>query len=121
MSPRDRLWRKSGLLHVTLPARAERSNRVVGRSVRSEFKEAGFSKEMIETNVNGVFYATRAALPHLVEQKSGHIVNISSRGAFPLGPGPYTEEQRNRRGDIFYGAEKIGLEHFSHLDGDAPA
>ena len=34
-------------------------------------------------------------------------------GAIPLGPGPYTEDQQNRAGDIFYGAEKIGLEHFS--------
>ena len=40
---------------------------------------------MIETNVNGPFYATRAVLPHLKEQGGGHIVNISSiSGYMPL-------------------------------------
>lgn len=53
LSSRD-LLRKSGLLHVTLPARAERRTRGGGRNVRSELKEAGFSKEMIESNVNGL-------------------------------------------------------------------
>jgi len=53
MSSRD-LLRKSGLLHVALPARAERKARGGGRNVRSELKDAGFSKEMIESNVNGL-------------------------------------------------------------------
>ena len=53
MSSRD-LLRKSGLLHVALPARAERKAHGGGRNVRSELKEAGFSKEMIEANVNGL-------------------------------------------------------------------
>lgn len=40
---------------------------------------------MIETNVNGVFYATRAVLPHFKDQGSGHIINISSiSGKVPL-------------------------------------
>jgi hypothetical protein len=54
MSIRDRFMSKSGLLHVTLPARAERPGRGTGRDVRSEYKEAGFSKEMIESNVKGL-------------------------------------------------------------------
>jgi hypothetical protein len=53
MSSRD-LLRKSGLLHVTLPARAERRGQGEGRNVRSELKEAGFNKEMIESNVDGL-------------------------------------------------------------------
>lgn len=53
MSSRD-LLRRSGLLHVTLPARAERRDHGGGRNVRSEMKEAGFSKEMIESNINGL-------------------------------------------------------------------
>jgi SAM-dependent methyltransferase len=53
MSSRD-LLRKSGLLHVALPARAERRHHGGGRNVRSELKSAGFSKEMIEANVNGL-------------------------------------------------------------------
>ena len=53
MSTRD-LLRKSGLLHVALPARAERTARSEGRNIRSELKDAGFSKEMIESNANGL-------------------------------------------------------------------
>ncbi len=53
MSSRD-LLRRSGLLHVTLPARAERRDHGGGRNIRSELKEAGFSKEMIESNVSGL-------------------------------------------------------------------
>lgn len=40
---------------------------------------------MMETNVNGMFYATRTVLPHLKRQQSGHIINISSiSGRLPL-------------------------------------
>jgi len=48
------LMRKSGLLHVALPARAERNDRAGGRNVRGELQEAGFTKEMIENNVAGL-------------------------------------------------------------------
>lgn len=42
-------------------------------------------RAMIETNVNGVFYATRAVLPTMKEQRSGDIINISSiSGRLPL-------------------------------------
>jgi hypothetical protein len=53
MSRRD-LMRKSGLLHVALLAKSERNQGGAGRDVRSEFKEAGFSKEMIVNNVKGL-------------------------------------------------------------------
>jgi len=40
---------------------------------------------LIETNVNGLFYMTRAVLPYLQAQGSGHIINISSiSGRVPL-------------------------------------
>ena len=67
----------------------------------------------LEVNVRSYILAMRYAIPAMRQGGGGHIVNISSRGAFPLGPGPYTEDQQKRGGDIFYGAEKIGLEHFS--------
>jgi hypothetical protein len=54
MGSKSRLLSKSGLLHVTLPARAEKADRASGRDVRSEYKDAGFSKEMIEANVKGL-------------------------------------------------------------------
>jgi hypothetical protein len=53
MSRKD-LMRKSGLLHVALLAKSERSQSGAGRDVRSEFKAAGFSKEMIANNVKGL-------------------------------------------------------------------
>ncbi len=40
---------------------------------------------MVETNLNGLFYATRAVLPKLKIQQSGTIINVSSiSGHFPL-------------------------------------
>lgn len=40
---------------------------------------------MIETNVNGLFYATRAVLPRMKAQGSGTIINVSSiSGRVPL-------------------------------------
>ncbi len=42
-------------------------------------------KTLVDTNVNGLFYATRAALPHFRDQRRGHIINISSiSGKVPL-------------------------------------
>lgn len=35
-------------------------------------------KRMIDTNLSGVFYASRAVLPQMISQKSGCIINISS-------------------------------------------
>ena len=45
----------------------------------------GFQSEdwhaMFDTNVNGLFYCTRAALPQLKKQGEGHIINIASLAA----------------------------------------
>ena len=35
-------------------------------------------KKMMDVNVNGAFYASRAVLPYMIYQKSGSIVNVSS-------------------------------------------
>lgn len=43
---------------------------------------------MIDTNVKGLLYLTRAILPHMLERKSGHIVNLGSvagRWVYPGG------------------------------------
>ena len=45
-------------------------------------------EKMVDVNIKGVLYCTAAAIPHLVKQNSGHIVNISSiagRVVFPAG------------------------------------
>lgn len=45
-------------------------------------------RALIDTNVNGLFYATRAVLPLLCGQGSGHIINVSSiSGKVPLAGG----------------------------------
>lgn len=45
-------------------------------------------EQMINVNIKGVMYCTAAVIPHMLEKKSGHIVNISSvagRIVFPAG------------------------------------
>ncbi len=40
---------------------------------------------MVDTNINGLFHATRVILPYMVSQARGHIINISSiSGRVPL-------------------------------------
>lgn len=48
-------------------------------------------KSMIETNLNGVFFMTRAATPHMVLQGFGRIVNVSTSWATMIRSGysPY--------------------------------
>ena len=59
-------------------------------------------RAMIETNLNGVFYATRAVLDAMIEQGRGHIVNVSSiSGYYPL------------PGGSGYAASKYGVTGFS--------
>ncbi|HEY8139537.1 MAG TPA: SDR family oxidoreductase [Nitrososphaera sp.] len=44
--------------------------------------------QMIDVNIKGVLYCTAAAVTHMINKKSGHIVNISSvagRVVFPAG------------------------------------
>ena len=50
LRPRD-LFRKGVLLHVAMQARAERRYQAVSRDVRSEIRQAGFRKELIQNNV----------------------------------------------------------------------
>ena len=45
-------------------------------------------EEMIDTNVKGLLYVTRAVLPAMVERNSGHIINIGSiagHQTYPMG------------------------------------
>src|SRR5580700_1474631 len=51
-----------------------------------EVSEAEFMP-MFETNVFGLMRVTRAFLPHLRKQRSGHILNLSSIGGVVAGPG----------------------------------
>lgn len=56
----------------------------------------------IQVNLTGVIQATRAVLPHMIERKSGHIINMISLGGFVATP-TYT----------VYAATKFGVRGFS--------
>jgi NADP-dependent 3-hydroxy acid dehydrogenase YdfG len=43
--------------------------------------------QMIDVNIKGVLYGIAAVLPHMKEQKSGHIINVSSVAGHRVGPG----------------------------------
>jgi len=47
---------------------------------RDNFENASLTdwETMLDTNVKGMMFTTRAVLPCLIEQKSGHIINIGS-------------------------------------------
>src|SRR5579871_388867 len=47
---------------------------------RDYFDEADLSdwETMINTNVSGLLYVSKAALPYLIKQKKGHIINLGS-------------------------------------------
>jgi NAD(P)-dependent dehydrogenase (short-subunit alcohol dehydrogenase family) len=56
-------------------------------------------KMVIDTNVNGPFFMARAAIPHLLRQKSGAIINVTM-----------SYETMKRRGFSPYGPSKAALE-----------
>ena len=41
----------------------------------------------IDVNIKGVLYGIAAALPHMKQQKTGHIINVSSVAGHKVGPG----------------------------------
>ena len=67
----------------------------------------------LDVNLRGPMLAMRAAVPHIKAAGGGHIINVSSRGSIPPGPGPYSEAQRAEAGDLLYGPVKSAIEHFS--------
>jgi 3-hydroxy acid dehydrogenase / malonic semialdehyde reductase len=59
-------------------------------------------EQMVDTNVKGLMYVTRALLPGMVDRNRGHVVNISSTAANYPYPG----------GNV-YGASKAFVRQFS--------
>ena len=59
-------------------------------------------EQMVDTNIKGVMYVTRAVLPGMVERRRGHVINLGSiAGTYPY-PG----------GNV-YGASKAFVRQFS--------
>src|SRR3546814_19163295 len=58
--------------------------------------------QMIEVNLKGVLYGIAAALPYMTEQKSGHIINLSSVAGHKL-----------IAGGAVYSATKFGVRTLS--------
>lgn len=44
-------------------------------------------ERMIDVNIRGVLYGIAAALPHMIAQRSGHIINVSSVAGHKVLPG----------------------------------
>jgi clavulanate-9-aldehyde reductase len=59
-------------------------------------------RRMIDANLYGVIYATHAAVPHLLQQRSGHVVTVSSIAGV-----------RASAGSAVYNATKFGVNAFS--------
>jgi len=53
---------------------------------------------MIDVNIKGVLYGIAAALPYMKQQKSGHIINVSSVAGHKIRPGGPVPGPRPRRG-----------------------
>ncbi len=43
--------------------------------------------QTIDVNLKGTLYGIAAALPHMMRQKSGHVINVSSVAGHKVGPG----------------------------------
>ena len=55
-------------------------------------------ERVLNVNLYGVIYMTKAFLPHLLKRPAGHVVNVSSMGGFFPVPG-----------QTLYGASKAGV------------
>jgi 3-oxoacyl-[acyl-carrier protein] reductase len=63
-------------------------------------------KKVLDVNLNGTLYCCKAALPYMIEQKYGKIVNVSSSAA----------KTPHRNASPSYGASKAGVNYLTqHL------
>lgn len=63
------------------------NNAGYGKLSAFEDTDADSFRDQIDTNLYGTIFVTRAALPHLRRQRSGHILQISSVGGRVASPG----------------------------------
>ena len=79
------------------------NNAAVGRLANVEAMSTSDWRTMLDTNLTGVFYCCRAAIPHLQTRGAGWIINISSLAS-----------QNPFAGGACYSATKAGLDAYSH-------
>lgn len=56
-------------------------------SSRLELLHVDEWEQMVDVNIKGVLYGVAAALPRMIAQNSGHIINVSSVAGHKVGPG----------------------------------
>jgi len=66
------------------------------------FLEAGDVRVVLDTNIGGVFNVTRAVVPHMIAQRSGKIINVSSVAG-----------EKGGRGQTNYAASKGAINAFT--------
>jgi NAD(P)-dependent dehydrogenase (short-subunit alcohol dehydrogenase family) len=66
-------------------------------------------KKAIDINLNGVFLCSRAVLPHMMSQKEGNIINISSAA----GRKKLDNSFLSPTGHVVYSVSKFGVEGFT--------
>lgn len=80
------------------------NNAAVHRSVSVLELSAEEWDETIRINLSGIFYCTKAVLPHMLERRYGKIINLGSSAARHYFPGFGA-----------YAASKGGVESFTHV------
>ncbi len=92
----EQIWQRFGRLDILINNAGITRDRTFRKLTPEDWHE------VIDTDLNGVFYCIHAAMPHLIEQGHGQIVNISSIVA-----------QMGNVGQANYAAAKGGLFSFS--------
>lgn len=69
--------------------------------------EDGEWDRTLDTNLKGVFLCAKAAVPHMIEQGGGNIINISSGAGF--------KRPRQRVRSMPYNVSKFGIEGLTHV------
>ena len=77
----DDAVRKFGTIDVML-----NNAGLMPQSLLEHLKVAEWDR-MIDVNIKGVLYGIAAALPQMIRQKTGHIINVSSVAGHRVGPG----------------------------------